>query len=164
MISALSLNCRSTPRVAVAPTSGWICAEAREQHPAGEIDHPGRRTDEGIRARVIADIDDLLALHGDGLGPGPLGIDRIDPAMPEDDIGLSVCGFRRDVLGPSLPPPEDRRQRGGTECGTGLKDAAPGEAGASRFDDGSAGEGWRGDMEITRPATCKAHFCFQRMG
>ena len=42
---------------------------------------------EGLRSGIVTDVDDALALDGDGLGPGLTVVDREDAATRQDPIG-----------------------------------------------------------------------------
>ena len=75
-----------------------------------------RGPDVGLNPGVVADEDDTLPLDRDRTGPGPRGVDRIDWAVAEDDVGASVLGG--DRLG------DIGRSRRGGGCGRGGEDCA----------------------------------------
>jgi len=65
--------------------------EARQDHLAGGVDHLGVVADECLGSGRVPDIDDLVAFHGHGLGPGLLFVNGVHLAAGEDGVGR-FCG------------------------------------------------------------------------
>src|SRR5438034_427953 len=64
--------------------------ESRKQHPAVQIVDLGLRPDEVGDRSVGSHRDDASVLHGDVLGPGACGVDRVDGAAGENEVGRAV--------------------------------------------------------------------------
>ena len=61
--------------------------QARQNRPAVQVDDRGARADEGLGARVIADVDEGVSGHRDGAGKGLPGIGGVDVAVEIDGVG-----------------------------------------------------------------------------
>jgi len=123
--------------------------KARQEHLAREIDDARPRSDEGLDPHIIADMDDALTLDGDSPRPGPAGVDRVDGAVSEDNVGGRIR--RCDSLGDKRGPWRDRCRSGCGKKRAAPKGLAPRQAAAVRR---------RSTLEIVpvdRPVTSKAH-------
>jgi hypothetical protein len=69
--------------------------EPRQQEPSGQVDHAAVRTDAVGHVARRADGDDPLAPDGDRLRDRPPGVDRVDVAAGEDEVGGAAGGGHR---------------------------------------------------------------------
>jgi hypothetical protein len=73
--------------------------DAGHHHAAAKIDGSGRWSLEGIHFSIGADCDHLAVGYRDGIGPPPAGVDGVNRAIAEDQIGFhwsSHAGFGPD--------------------------------------------------------------------
>ena len=64
--------------------------EARQQHPAAQVDHLRARAGQRLDLGVGADGDDPAVPHRDRLGPGPGRVHLVDGASAQHEIRWCV--------------------------------------------------------------------------
>lgn len=136
---------------------GVALDEAGHQQPALEIHHLRGRAAQRHRAGRVTDMDDGVAAHRDGFGPGGRSRHRVDGTVVEHDVGrprggragraLSGAGVRRDDVQRQGRRGDRRRGHGGRgHGGARPQHRAP-------IDGAPAPEG----LEMGRPITRDAH-------
>ena len=86
--------------------------QARQNRPAVQVDDRGARADEGLGARVIANVDEGVLGHRDGTCKGLPGIGGVDVAVEVD--GVSRLGLK--PTGPRAPAEDQGPEQEHTEA------------------------------------------------